>query len=147
MKRYMFSIISIINLFFIFKIGTNFFIDYFVMNENIPDGIDNIATVGLAGAAVGMLFFIANIIFLICIFTRASKKGIKKIYLNEFFINRKDNLLRNIVRGVTYLMIIYFIILSFREKHNIISFQFYSLSIISIVIYSIWINNILRKNA
>lgn len=133
-------------MFFISKVGLRFFTYYIVMHANIPDNADNGTGIVLVGIAVGMLFLIANIIFLICVSTRASKKEIKKIYLNEFFVNRKDNLVKNIVRGITYLMIIFFIILSFREKRNIISFQFYSFSIICIVIYSIWINNILRKN-
>lgn len=148
MNRSIFSIISIINSFLISIVGIRFFEDYFIMYEDIPNGVDNAAGVGLAGIALGVLFLIANIIFVICIFTKASNKEIKKIYLNELLINGKDSLLKNIVRVITYLLIIFFIILSVREKYNVNSTfcYFYILSTISITIYSVWINNILGKD-
>lgn len=71
----------------------------------------------MAGAAIGMLFLMVNIIFFMYIFTKASKKEIK--------------------------------IILFRGKYNIDSvfFKFYSLSIVCIAIYSIWINNILKNKS
>ncbi|WP_027624632.1 hypothetical protein [Clostridium lundense] len=147
MSRKIFSAISLLSSALLCKIEMGFFTEYFVMYEDVTDGVDNACAIGLAGIAIGILFFIAHIIFVICIFTKAWSKEIKKIYLNELIINREDRLVKNIVRGITYLLIIFFIIALFKEVHNnIIFLKFYSLCIICIAIYSIWINNILREN-
>lgn len=144
MNRYWFALLSIIVALRLYPVGVYFFLENFV--DNTPVDMENGTAVALAAIAVSLFGLGMNVIFHIIVLRRTSVEKRIKIDIKEIFLNKKDNLLRNIIRILGYSLVIYFLAMIvydvfIKGKPYL---EFYCWSIICTFLYIIWINNIFR---
>ncbi|MDR3586298.1 MAG: hypothetical protein P4L59_13410 [Desulfosporosinus sp.] len=129
----------------LFFVGVYFFLEYFAANA--PSDLENGFAIAMAAITVSLFGLGINVIFHIIVLRKASVEKRFKIDIDEIFLNRKDRLLKNAIRILGYLAMIYFLVMIvydvFIEGKPYL--EFYCWSIICTGLYIIWINNIFRR--
>ena len=144
-NRYGLALFGILVSLRLFFVGVYFFLEYFA--DNAPSDLENGFAIAMAAITVSLFGLGINVIFHIIVLRRTSVEKRFKIDINEIFLNRKDRLLRNIIRILGYLSMIYFLAIIGYDVFikGKLYLEFYCWSIICTCLYIIWINNIFRR--